>query len=244
MEHSPTEVCQDSWIRPISRKAERESSLPQRWLFLSVVRFLPGIYPLYFVTDHDLNGGRSKLDVIRSALEGGVKLIQYRDKHLSDSDFEREARLALESCRKHGATMIVDDRVAVARHIGADGVHLGQEDMSPIEARRILGSQAIIGFSTHDEAEVVAAEHLPVNYINIGPMFPTRTKEHLHSLGLKEVLRLAHLSSHPWTTMGGIKRAHLQELFKRGARTVAMVTEISLAEDVEKRVKELLDAMN
>ena len=71
-------------------------------------------------------------------------------------------------------------------------------------------------------------------------MFPTQTKEHLHSLGLDEVLRLARLSSHPWTTMGGIKGAHLAELFQRGVKTVAMVTEISMADDVEKRVNELL----
>jgi len=204
------------------------------------MRFLPGTFPLYFVTDHNLNGGRSKLEVIQSALRGGIKLIQYRDKELSDAEFESEASLALEACRKHGATLILDDRVSVAQRIGADGVHLGQEDMPPAEARKILGDKAIIGFSTHDETEVRAAQSLPVNYINIGPMFPTRTKEHMRSLGLDEVLRLARLNSHPWTTMGGIKGAHLPELFQRGVRTVAMVTEISLAEDVERRVRDLL----
>ncbi len=203
--------------------------------------FLPGSHPLYFVTDHGLNAGRSKLDVIESALRGGVKLVQYRDKKLSDGEFETEARKALEICRKHGATMILDDCVSIARDIGADGVHLGQEDMDPVEARKILGAGAIIGFSTHNEAEVLAARDLPVSYINIGPMFPTATKEHLHSLGLEEVLRLSRLTSHPWTTMGGIKRAHLPELFRRGVRTVAMVTEISLADNVEKKTAEILE---
>ena len=94
------------------------------------MRALPGTCPLYFVTDHDLNGGRSKLEVIRSALRGGVRLIQYRDKKLSDARIRIGARLALEACRKHGATD-PHDRVSIAHRIGADGVHLGQEDMPP-----------------------------------------------------------------------------------------------------------------
>ena len=204
------------------------------------MRFLPGLFPLYFVTDHNLNGGRSKLEVIESALRGGVKLIQHRDKELSDADFEAEACTALDLCRKHGATLLINDRVLIAAKIRADGVHLGQGDWDSKEARRILGPEAIIGLSTHDESEVLAAQNLPVSYINIGPMFPTRTKEHLHALGLDEVLRLSKLSSHLWTTMGGIKQHHLSELFLRGVKTVSMVTEISLAEDVEKKTKELL----
>jgi thiamine-phosphate pyrophosphorylase len=113
--------------------------------------------------------------------------------------------------------------------------------MGPVEARRLLGPDAIIGFSTHDEAEVLAAQDLPVSNINIGPMFATHTKEHLHSLGLEEVLRLSRLTRHPWTTMGGIKRHHFPELFRAGVRTVSVVTEISLADDVEARTRDLLD---
>ena len=204
------------------------------------MRFLPGSFPLYFVTDGGLTAGRPILSVVEAALRGGAKLIQFRDKSLDEAAFEAAARAVLAACRMHGATLIVNDRVEVAARIGADGVHLGQDDMSPVEARRILGPGAIIGLSTHDEAEVLAANDLPVSNINIGPMFATHTKEHLHALGPDEVLRLAKLTRHPWTTMGGIKGHHLGELFSRGVRTVSMVTEISLAEDVEGRVGELL----
>ena len=204
------------------------------------MRPTPGLFPLYFVTDHNLNGGRSKLEVIESALRGGAKLIQYRDKELSDADFEAEARAALDLCRKHEATLLINDRVLIAEKIRADGVHLGQDDMDSKEAQRILGPDAILGLSTHDESEVLAAQSLPLTYINIGPIFPTGTKEHLRALGLNEVLRLSKLSSHLWTTMGGIKQHHLSELFRRGVKTVSMVTEISLAEDVEKKTAELL----
>jgi thiamine-phosphate pyrophosphorylase len=208
------------------------------------MRSLPGEFPLYFVTDGGLTAGRPILDVVAAALRGGARLIQFRDKTMDSESFEQAARAVLKLCRNHDATLIINDHVEIAARIGADGVHLGQDDMGPVEARRILGPDAIIGLSTHDEAEVLAANDLPVSNINIGPMFPTNTKEHLHALGVDEVLRLAKLTRHPWTTMGGIKGHHLGELFSRGVRTVAMVTEISLAEDVEGRVKELLGSVS
>lgn len=204
--------------------------------------FSPASMPLYFVTDHNLTAGRPQLDVIRGALEGGVRLVQYRDKDLPDAGFEREAKAALGLCRMHGALLLINDRVHIAAAIGADGVHLGQEDMPPEEARRILGPRAVIGLSTHNRAEVEAAQPLPLDYINIGPMFPTATKEHARypALGTDAVLELARLSRHPFTTMGGIKRSHLRDLFARGVDTVAMVTEISLAHDPAARTRDLL----
>jgi thiamine-phosphate pyrophosphorylase len=204
------------------------------------MRPLPGSCPLYFVTDGGLTAGRPIPVVVEAALRGGARLIQYRDKTLGPEAFEAEARAVLALCRAHGATLIINDHVEVAARIKADGVHLGQDDTGVREARRLLGPDAIIGLSTHDEAEVLAANDLPVSNINIGPMFPTNTKEHLHALGLEEVIRLSKLTKHPWTTMGGIKAHHLPDLFRAGVRTAAMVTEISLAEDVEGRVRELL----
>jgi thiamine-phosphate pyrophosphorylase len=202
----------------------------------------PALPPLYFVTDHNLTGGRPQADVIAAALEGGVRMVQYRDKDLPDSGFEREARAALELCRRYGALLLINDRVHVALALGADGVHLGQEDMPPAEARRLLGPKAIIGLSTHNRKELLAAQDQPLDYVNIGPMFPTATKDHSRygALGTDAVLELAALSRHPFTTMGGIKRSHLRSLFARGVATVAVVTEISLAPDPAARVRELL----
>ena len=211
--------------------------------FSAVTRALPGRYPLYFVTDHGLNAGRPKLEVIAAALRGGARLIQYRDKELPDEAFAAEARAALELCRRHGATLLINDRAHIARGIGADGVHLGQEDMPPEEARNLLGPDALIGLSTHHEGEVLAAGDLPLSYLNIGPVFPTGTKEHASSLGVEEALRLAALARHPFTVMGGIKLRHVGELARRGVKTMAMVTEISLAGDVEAKTAEILAAM-
>lgn len=201
--------------------------------------------PLYFVTDHALTGGRPQLEIIEAALRGGVRLVQFRDKDLRESDFIREGRAALALCRRHGALMLVNDRVEAAKDIGADGVHLGQDDMEPQDARDMLGPDALIGLSTHDRKEVLDAASKPLDYINIGPMFPTATKEHARygALGADRVLELAALSPFPFTTMGGIKGRHLPDLFARGVRTVAMVTEISLAPDPAARVRELLAAI-
>lgn len=209
---------------------------------MSASRF-PSDAPLYFVTDHNLTGGRPQLEVIRAALEGGVRLVQYRDKESREPDFIREGREAAALCRKHGALLLVNDRVEAALDIGADGVHLGQDDMDPDDARAMLGPDAIIGLSTHNREEVLAARGKPLDYINIGPMFPTATKDHSRygALGADRVLELSSLSPLPFTTMGGIKKAHLRDLFRRGVKTVAMVTEISLAEDVAGRVRELLE---
>lgn len=207
------------------------------------MRPLPGTFPLYFVTDGGLTAGRPVLEVVEAALRGGIRLVQFRDKTLDEAAFAEAASAVLRACRAFGATLIVNDRVEVAARIKADGVHLGQDDMSPVEARRILGPEAVIGLSTHNEEEVLTANDLPVSNINIGPMFPTNTKEHLHALGLDEVIRLSKLTRHPWTTMGGIKAHHLPELFAAGVKTASMVTEISLAEDVEGRVRELLEGV-
>ncbi len=199
-------------------------------------------HPLYFVTDERLTGGRSNLQLIAEALDAGITLIQYRDKSADPESFEADAGQALALCRKQGALLIVDDRVEIARRIGADGVHLGQEDMPPAQARELLGPDTLIGLSTHNREEVLAAASEPVDYINIGPMFPTRTKEHARypALGPDQVFQLAELTRFPFTTMGGIKTEHLRGLFARGAQTVAMVTEISLAVDVKTVVRDLL----
>jgi thiamine-phosphate pyrophosphorylase len=198
--------------------------------------------PLYFVTDHKQTGGRSQIEIVKAALDGGVRLVQYRDKDISDADFEKDARLILELCQAKQALLLINDRVQIAKTIGAGGVHLGQEDMHPTEARRILGPEAIIGLSTHNQEEVEVAQSLPVNYINIGPMFPTQTKDHSKygALGLTKVLELSSKNRFPFTTMGGIKKSHLPELFRSGIQSVAMVTEISLAENPAARVRELL----
>lgn len=207
--------------------------------------FRPSDYRLYFVTDPRLNAGRPLLRVLEEALEGGIRLVQYRDKESDEETFRAEAREALDLCRRFGAVCLFNDRVEAAKDLGADGVHLGQDDMPIEDARRILGPAAVIGLSTHNEAEIEASRNLPVTYVNIGPIFPTATKDHsaYPALGPDRVLALSQRCVHPFTTMGGIKQHHLPELFSRGVSCTAMVTEISLAPRVTEKVRELFRAL-
>ena len=198
--------------------------------------------PLYLVTDHFQTAGRSHFDIIEAALKGGIRFVQFRDKELSDSDFVQAAEKIVKVCNHFGATILFNDRVELAKELGSDGVHLGQDDMDCIEARKILGPTQLIGLSTHNQIEVEKAQSLPIDYINIGPLFATNTKDHsaFGTLGLNKVTELSKLSTLPVTTMGGIKKSHLKEIYQSGIKTVAMVTEITLAENIAARVQELL----
>lgn len=202
--------------------------------------------PLYFVTDHFQTNGKSQFEIVLAALLGGVRFIQYRDKEISDFEFVHTGKKIAQECSNFGATLLLNDRVHLVKEIGADGVHLGQEDTPALEARKILGSNSIIGLSTHNEKEVAEAQLLPIDYINIGPMFATNTKDHSQygTLGLDRVIELSRKSLLPFTSMGGIKKFHLKEIFTRGIHSIAMVTEISLAENVTVRVQELLEEIN
>src|SRR5687767_13148005 len=131
---------------------------------------------LYPLTDKRLSN-LSHAEQIASLSKLGVQLIQFRDKTLSPLDFHREAAEALRVARKVGVKLIVNDRVDIALAIGADGVHLGQEDLPPQAARQLLGSEAIIGLSTHNLEQARLAATQPVDYIAIGPIFSTSTKD-------------------------------------------------------------------
>ena len=134
---------------------------------------LPRVYP---ITDRRLSG-LSHAEQVRRLILGGATLIQLRDKDASPCDFYRQAADALEIARKHNVKIVINDRVDVALALRADGVHLGQTDLPPEAARRLLGESAIIGFSTHNQTQAFVAAKLPVNYIAFGPVFRTSTKE-------------------------------------------------------------------
>jgi thiamine-phosphate pyrophosphorylase len=128
---------------------------------------LPAIYP---ITDTALSG-LTHAEQVRHLSAGGAKVIQLRDKLLSGNNFYLEARAALEVARDSGTKLIINDRVDIALAIGADGVHLGQDDLDPHAARKLLGPDSIIGISTHSTAQAVRAARAPVDYIAIGPIF-------------------------------------------------------------------------
>jgi thiamine-phosphate pyrophosphorylase len=189
---------------------------------------------LYVITGHQFLKGRPLEDVIRAAILGGADTIQLREKDYSGRELLQAGTVLRQLTRELGARLIVNDRIDVAKAIDADGVHLGQGDL-PIEvARAILGPDKIVGLSTHNVAEAVAAERAGANYIGLGPMKPTQTKLDTEPVvgpaGIKEVRRHVAL---PIVAIGGIKQEDVAEIIRSGANAVAIISAIVGSDDVE-----------
>jgi thiamine-phosphate pyrophosphorylase len=189
---------------------------------------------LYVITGHQFLKGRPLEDVIRAAILGGADTIQLREKDYSGRELLQAGTVLRLLTRELGARLIVNDRIDVAKAIDADGVHLGQGDL-PIEvARAILGPDKIVGLSTHNVAEAVAAERAGANYIGLGPMKPTQTKLDTEPVvgpaGIKEVRRHVAL---PIVAIGGIKQEDVAEIIRSGANAVAIISAIVGSDDVE-----------
>ncbi len=199
---------------------------------------LPRLYP---ILDIDLCRARrlEPLAVLDAFLAGGARLLQLRDK--SASTGERLARADAVVARAHasGARVIINDRPDIARLSRADGVHVGQEDLSVEEARRIVGPDAIVGLSTHDEAQIDAAARTSATYIAVGPIYGTATKDTGYSARGLDLVRRAALAGRPVVAIGGITLARAPEVFAAGAASVAVIADL-LAGDPEERVRRFL----
>jgi thiamine-phosphate pyrophosphorylase len=190
---------------------------------------LPKVYP---ITDSSISG-LAPAEQVRRLTEGGARFIQFREKDASGHDFYRDALAALDAARESGAKLIVNDRVDIALTIGADGVHLGQDDLPPESARAILGQNAIIGFSTHNLEQVRAAAKLPIDYIAIGPIFPTTSKVDPDDVvGLEMLSRCRREVPHlPIVAIGGINAANIVEVLAAGADSAAVISSLLSAPD-------------
>ena len=191
---------------------------------------------LYVVITEAFCAGRSALEVLDAVLEAGVGIVQLREKDLSDQALYKRALAFRERTRQSGALLIVDDRVDIALAVDADGVHLGQTDL-PIKVAcalaRALAPGLLIGASTHNVLEALAAQDAGASYINIGPIFATQTKTVLSGIvGTKMIAQLVPHARVPFTCMGGIKEHNIAEVVACGARHIAVVTAVTAAPDV------------
>jgi thiamine-phosphate pyrophosphorylase len=182
---------------------------------------LPRLYP---ITDARASGLSHAEQVLR-LIRGGARLIQLREKHLDALEFFREAEAAMSLTREPGVRLIINDRVDIALATGADGVHLGQDDLPPEAARRILGERAVIGFSTHNIEQAMAAARLPIDYLAIGPIFPTSSKENPDpTVGLDGLRRVRDaVPSLPLVAIGGITVENALETYAAGADSLAVI---------------------
>lgn len=186
--------------------------------------YLPKIYP---ITDVRVSG-LTHVEQVKLLANGGAKIVQIREKHLAPNEFYKQAKESVKIAESFGVKIIINDRVDIALALKADGVHLGQDDLPPEEARKILGSEAIIGVSTHSVEQARDAIMRPVDYIAVGPIFPTKSKKNPDELvgigGLKRVRDV--IGDFPLVAIGGINLDNFESVFENGANSVAVISEL------------------
>ena len=177
-------------------------------------------------------------------LNAGARIIQVRNKRGSVRELLEQVERIL-SFTLDGVEIIVNDRVDVALISGAGGVHLGQDDVPPVEARRILGLDRMIGFSTHNLEQAMRAEKLPVDYVAVGPIFLTATKEKPDAVvGLENLSAICQAIRKPVVAIGGIKLENAVDVLKAGATSVAVISDVLSAPDVASRVQSWIERLN
>ncbi|MFP6664246.1 MAG: thiamine phosphate synthase [Deltaproteobacteria bacterium] len=201
--------------------AGRESAAAAKERRVGLAVNLAGLYAILDLRDDSAPGLES---LATRLLEGGCRVMQLRAKNVSASLMLAHARTLQNLCRQANALFVVNDRLDIALAAGAGGIHLGQNDLPPEEARRLAPPDFVIGLSTHSAQEVAAAATRPVDYIGYGPIFPTRSKSDAAKprglSGLREAAGLSHL---PIVAIGGIETDRAAEVFTAGASAVAMV---------------------
>ena len=176
---------------------------------------------------------------IESALKGGITCLQLREKHLSKAEFIDEARIVKRLCKKYSVPLIINDDVEVALESGSDGVHIGQDDGSVSEVRRIAGNRLIIGVSAHNVEEALAAESAGADYLGSGAVFGSTTKTNVHTLPLETLKNICSSVNIPVVAIGGINETNMIRLAGTGIDGVAVISAIFGAEDIESKCKEL-----
>lgn len=203
-------------------------------------------WSLYIITDARLSRGRSHMDIVRAAIQGGATVVQYREKEATTRRMVEEAREMRELCQEMGVPFIVNDRVDVALAVDADGVHLGVDDMPVPIARRLLGPGKLIGFSPETIEQARAAEAEGADYLGVGSVFGTSTKPDAGPpIGLSGLRRVIAAVSIPVVGIGGITAQNAPQVIQAGAAGVAVISAVVGVEDVEtaaRQLREIIEA--
>jgi thiamine-phosphate pyrophosphorylase len=201
------------------------------------LKFSEGLYAV--ITEKFCRNG-SSVETLKQVLAGGVKLVQLREKDYPKNRILSMAKKFRKLTKKAGALLIINDYLDIALTVKADGVHLGQEDLPCAEAKKIAPG-LIVGMSTHNIQEALRAKADGADYINIGPVFSTKTKEiKYNSLGLQKIKQISRTVNMPFTVMGGIKECNVRKVIRWGAKTVAMITEITMNKNPSLKTAKLM----
>jgi thiamine-phosphate pyrophosphorylase len=179
--------------------------------------------------------------LLRGAIAGGVDIVQLREKHLPDEELASVANAARALCEKLGALLIVNDRPWVAREARADGIHVGQDDIPAAEVRELVGSEMLIGLSTHSPLQIDAVDAGVVDYIGVGPIHETPTKPGRPAVGVELIRYAAARAPVPFFAIGGLDQHNLAEALDAGATRVCVLRAIAGAADPERAARALRD---
>jgi thiamine-phosphate pyrophosphorylase len=186
---------------------------------------LPPIYPILDTASLE-RAGVNPVDAARAFLEGGARILQFRHKSFWSRDAFGQAEQVAALCRNAGALFVVNDRADYAAMLQS-ALHIGQDDLTPDDARRVVGPDAILGFSTHNRDQMREADEAPVDYVAFGPVFPTVSKERPDpTVGLEGLRAVRALTGKPLVAIGGIARANAALCFEAGADSVAVIGDL------------------
>lgn len=194
---------------------------------------------LYAVTDRAWTGKQTLYEQVEAALKGGVTCVQLREKELDETAFLQEAKELCALCRRYGVPFLVNDNVEIAIACGADGIHVGQEDLTAGEVRRRVGENMILGVSVHTVEEACQAVRDGADYLGLGAVFPTSTKTDVEQMSNETLRAICDAVDVPIVAIGGINRGNILRLAGSGVDGVALVSAVFSAEDIEGACREL-----
>lgn len=188
---------------------------------------------LYAITDRKWVGRQTLLEQLEDALKGGVTMVQLREKHLDHESFLEEAKAVRALCKRYNVPLLINDNVGIAINCGADGVHVGQDDMSPSMVRQLVGDKMIIGVTAKTVEQALAAQADGADYLGCGALFATSTKSNAKPMSQETFSEICSAVDIPVVAIGGINRQNILELEGLGASGAAMVSAIFAADDIQ-----------
>lgn len=196
-------------------------------------------YSLYLCTDRSIMSDTSIEECVEKSLKGGVSVVQIREKDCPGKEFLQIAKSVKEITRRYGVPLIINDRVDIAIAVGADGVHVGQDDLPCADVRSLVGEDMIIGVSASSLTEALKAQQDGADYIGVGAMFATDTKTDAKVVTMEELDRIRREVSIPIVVIGGINKTTLPDFIGKGIDGIAVVSAIVSQNDVESAAREL-----
>ncbi len=198
---------------------------------------------LYLVLDDKYMEGRDLASTVEQAIQGGITALQYRFKNKSTRQMYEELLVLRNLTKSYNVDLVVNDRVDLALAVGADGVHVGQQDLPPDVVKKLVGDSMYIGYSINSVDQIREVDHLPIDYIGFGSIYETTTKKNYKLVGLEGLKQAVKITNKPIVAIGGITHYRVQEVLQAGATGVAVVSAILGFEDVKKATESLVQAM-